>query len=405
MFKLKKKSRKALLYGIFIFNLIILLSFIFDLLIRFSILSSSMTIFSLPIEILSSNFIVVILILAIEILIVSYSWYCSRSSKIKKDLKKPDIKFDLLIDDSEENIINTHENKKITFEERLNLNYSDLLGGDSLNFELDSSNVDHSYESVQSENTVLLDEEDFDISPGFLAKDDELLAITTNKENLQCNIKDSINDHQFALYQNIVNSEWLYENANDRERIGFDNNAINESNISLSDLNFLIKSKLIIRKEISHPTGSFFVFTSNPNIEREIICLIVRRIFRRNKIKTIKRKIDFPNWEEFGLMKKNWQFDIVLPQQAILVAIWTENAFLSNNSKISIKQEYKDELKAIIAASTLKFNTEGKVLIITNSKERMGVISKYIKITGWGKASILNFNSNSIESNLINFIN
>ncbi|NHK32014.1 MAG: hypothetical protein FK730_11725 [Asgard group archaeon] len=405
MFKLKKKTNKIILIGVFVFNFIILLSFIFDLLIRFSILSSSLTIFALPIEILSRNFTLVILLLLFEGLLVGFCWFnFKKDMKMRNDSEEVKIEFDFLLDDTKENITNTQDTHKNSDPERLNINSNDILIEDSINYEIDATHVNHSFDSIQSEITILLDEEEYDISPGFLAKDDTLLEIDINKKHPQNKTKDSITDYQFALYQNIVNNNWLYEKVSDRERIGFDNNAINESNISLSDLNSLVISNLIHKKEISHPTGSFFVFTSNPNIEREIIFAIIRRMCLSNRFKIVKRKIDFPNWKEFGLAKKTWQFDIEIPQQAILIVIWTENAFLFNKAKLSLKQEYKDELKALFAAITLKFKIEGKAVIITNNRERLEAINKYIKSAGWGKAYLLDISSNKFESNFINLI-
>jgi hypothetical protein len=375
MFKLKKKTNKIILIGVFIFNFIILLSFIFDLLIRFSILSNSLTIFALPIEILSSNFALVIILLIFEGLLIGFCWFNLRKEvKMKSDSEKVKVEFDFLLDDQEENISNIQDGHNNSDPEVLDINPNDILIEDSISYEIDETHINHSLDSIQGEKTILLDEEEYDISPGFLAKDDTLLEMDINKEHPQNETKNNITDYQFALYQNIVNNKWLYEKVSDRDRVGFDNNAINESNISISDLNSLVKSNLIYKKEISHPTGSFFVFTSNSNIEREIIFAITRRICLSNRYKTAKRKIDFPNWKEFGLSKRSWQFDIEIPQQAILIVIWTEDAFFSNKTKLTLKQEYKDELKALFAAITIKFKIEGKAVIITNSKERLDVI-------------------------------
>jgi hypothetical protein len=405
MFKLKKKTNKIILVGVFIFNFIILLSFIFDLLIRFSILSNSLTFFALPIELLSSNFALVIVLLLFEGLLIGFCWFNLRKEvKMKNDSEKVKVEFDFLLDDQEENITNVQEGHINSDLEILDINPNDILIEDSINYGINETHINHSLDSTQSEKTILLDEEEHDISPGFLAMDDTLLEMDLNNEHPQIKTKNNITDYQFALYQNIVNNKWLYEKVSDRERIGFDNNAINESNIPISDLNSLVKSNLIYKKEISHPKGSFFVFTSNPNVEREIILAIIRRICLSNRYKTAKRKIDFPNWKEFGLAKKSWQFDIEIPQQAILIVIWTENAFFSNKTKLTLKQEYKDELKALFAAISLKFKFEGKAVIISNTKERLEVISKYIKSVGWGNAYLLNISSSKFELNFIELI-
>ncbi|NHJ40478.1 MAG: hypothetical protein FK731_10640, partial [Asgard group archaeon] len=350
MFKLKKKTNKIILIGFFVFNFIILLSFIFDFLISYNILSSSLAIFTLPIKILSSNFTIVILFLFFEVLLIGFSWFNIRKeNKTGNGSEDVRVEFDFLLDETEENNINTDVNHEVSLSNEFNKNSEDYITEDSKNLEMDEIRLNQSIDSLETENQAFHDEDEIDLSPGFLANNEELLEVCINKEFIQNKTKETITDYQFALYQTIVNNNWLYENSCDRKRIGFDNNAINESQISLSDLNLLIKSNLIYRKEISHPSGSFFVYTANPNVEKEIIHSILRRICLKNKLKLINRKIDFINWKEFGLIKKTWQFDLEIPHQAVLIAIWTENAFINNNTNISIKQDYIEELKAIFA--------------------------------------------------------
>ncbi|NHJ47688.1 MAG: hypothetical protein FK733_07870 [Asgard group archaeon] len=408
MFKLKRNYTKILLIGVFIFNIVILLSFIVYLLIQIDFLPNSLFILTLPVELLSNNLLLVIFLLIFEGLVIGYNWYKNKKgTKINSKSDEEEIKFDFLLDDNEEDIeIDSHQSHLVT-KDHSNTSGNDGFWEESLPIvEIDShpQQIDISYEAIQGENTVILDEEDIDLSPGFLAVNENLLTTNLNEKSEVIKTKDSLSDQQFAIYQNIVSNEWFYEKADDRDRIGFDNNAINESNITLSDLNFLIKIGLVYKLNITHPTGSFHVITSNPNIESTIIETTIRRICRKRRIKTKKRKFDFQNWKEFGIIKRIWQFELELPQFNTLISIFSNNEFEKSDSGLSMKQEAKEKLKALIAASTLKLKGEGNALVITNGKENKDLIKLCIKSTGWGKASILDFSSKDFISKFSEFL-
>jgi hypothetical protein len=399
MFKAKKIPGKAIIIGIFAFNLLLLISFTIDLFIQFGFLPESLSILALPIALMSNKFIIVVFLLIIEGVLVGFSWYkISKSSKLKQESSEDDFKFDFLLDEEKSNV----NSETIQNHEELTIENENYLDDESIeiNFDINPQRVDITYQATPSENVAVLDDDDIDLSPNFLSKNDKLIY-TEIKERIDIGkTKDSVTDQQFAIYQTIVNSEWFYCNTLDRDRIGLDNNALNESNITLSDLNLLVKIGLVYRLKISHPTGSFQVLTSNPNIEKKIVETLIRRNCRKRRIKTKQRKVNFPNWKEFGLSKSNWQFNIEIPQFSIVMTFFGDNAFDKNSC--NLKHNYKEELKALIATACLKMKADGTAIIITTSKERKESIKQLLKNTGWGNAFILDYSSKDFETKFNN---
>ncbi|MBK5114140.1 MAG: hypothetical protein KGD59_08920 [Candidatus Heimdallarchaeota archaeon] len=419
-FKFEKISSKHLLFGLFIINILLLLSFIMHILVEYDIISNSFSFLALPIELITQNILIVLLILVVETFLVIFAWKKKKKSGFILENNQEDYAIDLITESADEpklqsNLFSNESDQEIdelfseldTWTQQSDKEALDFISNDSQN------------ESIQQETSLLIDDNQ-DFSPGFLASDDELLNKPSDKSNsIVSQIKggedkqkspilspESLSEYQFAFFQNIVNNGWVYENSIDRERIGFDKNAIDESNISLVDLEKLIKAGKIYKKRIQHPTGPFTVFASSPIVEKLIINDTIRRICRKKRYKSIIRKIEFANWIEFGLAKKVWQFDFEISLPSIVGCIWDDNCFLiSNNpSNYSIKQEKKDELKAVIAASSLKMKNEGTALIITNKKDHVEIIKKTIKNTGWGKAEILDFSDSKFAEKLIKII-
>jgi len=390
------------------------------ILVGFNVIPSSLSFIALPIEVISQNILIVLLLLVVEIFIVVLAWKKNKKSGLLQEGNQDNYSMDLILESREEpklqlNLFSDETDQDIeelfseidTWTEQNNREPLDLISNDSQN------------ESVQQETSLIINE-DQDFSPGFLAINEEMINEPSEKsnsivsqidegENKQktSNLpQDSLSDYQFAFFQNIVNNGWIYENSVDRERIGFDKNAIDESKISLIDLEKLIKTGKIYKKKIQHPTGPFTVFASSPIVEKLIINDTIRRVCRKKRYKTIIRKIEFANWIEFGLTKKIWQFDFEISLPSIVGCIWDDNCFLilNSSSNYSIKQEKKDELKAMIAAATLKMKKEGLALIITNKKDHVDIIKKTIKNTGWGKVEILHFSDPKFAERLIKII-
>ena len=406
-FKFEKISSKHLLLGLFIFNILLLLSFIMHILVGYNVIPSTLSFIALPIEVISQNILIVLLLLVVETFVVIFAWKKNKKSGLLQEDNQDNYAIDLVAESKDEprlqsNLFSDETNQDIeelfseidTWTEQNDKETLALISNDSQN------------ESAQQETSLLIDEGQ-DFSPGFLAINEEIVIEPMEKSNSivsqiddcvnkrrVCNLsQDSLSEYQFAFYQSIVNNGWIYENSVDRERIGFDKNAIDESKISLTDLDKLIKTGKIYKKKIHHPTGSFTVFASSPIVEKLIINDTIRRICRKKRFKTIIRKIEFVNWIEFGLAKKTWQFDFEISFPSIVGCIWDDNCFLISNetNNYSIKQEKKDELKALIATATLKMKKEGLALIITNKKDHVGIIKKTIKNTGWGKVEVLHF--------------
>ncbi len=419
-FKFKKISSKHLLLGLFIFNILLLLSFIMHILVGYNVIPSTLSFIALPIELISQNILIVLLLLVVETFVVILAWIKNKKKGLLQEGNQDNFAMDLMAESKDDprlqsNLFSDETNQDIdelfseidTWVEQNDREVLDQISNDSQN------------ESVQQETSLLIDEGQ-DFSPSFLAIDEEIVNEPSeksnfilsqidgseNKQKTSNHSQDSLSEYQFAFYQNIVDNCWIYENSVDRERIGFDKNAIDESKISLADLEKLIKAGKIYKKKIHHPTGSFTVFASSPIVEKLIINDTIRRICRKKRFKTIIRKIEFANWIEFGLAKKIWQFDFEISFPSIVGCIWDDNCFLisSDPTNYSIKQEKKDELKALIAAATLKMKKEGLALIITNKKDHVDIIKKTVKNTGWGKVEIIHFSDPKFDEKLFKII-
>ena len=419
-FKFKKISSKHLLLGLFIFNNLLLLSFIMHILVGYNVIPSTLSFIALPIELISQNILIVLLLLVVETFVVILAWIKNKKNGLLQEGNQDNYAMDLITESKDDPRLQSN-----LFSDETNQDIDQLFSEIDTWVEqndrevLDQISNDSQKESVQQETSLLIDESQ-DFSPGFLAIDKEIVSEPSEKSNFILSQIDgsenkqktsnlsqnSLSEYQFAFYQNIVNNGWIYENSVDRERIGFDKNAIDESKISLADLEKLIKAGKIYKKKIHHPTGHFTVFASSPIVEKLIINDTIRRLCRKKRVKTIIRKIEFTNWIEFGLAKKIWQFDFEISFPSIVGCIWDDNCFLisSDPTNYFIKQEKKDELKALIAAATLKMKKEGIALIITNKKDHVDIIKKTVKNTGWGKVEIIHFSDPKFDEKLFKII-
>lgn len=419
-FKFKKISSKHLLLGLFIFNNLLLLSFIMHILVGYNVIPSTLSFIALPIELISQNILIVLLLLVVETFVVILAWIKNKKNGLLQEGNQDNYAMDLITKSKDDPRLQSN-----LFSDETNQDIDQLFSEIDTWVEqndrevLDQISNDSQKESVQQETSLLIDESQ-DFSPGFLAIDKEIVSEPSEKSNFilsqidgsenkqkTSNLsQDSLSEYQFAFYQNIVNNGWIYENSVDRERIGFDKNAIDESKISLADMEKLIKAGKIYKKKIHHPTGHFTVFASSPIVEKLIINDTIRRLCRKKRVKTIIRKIEFANWIEFGLAKKIWQFDFEISFPSIVGCIWDDNCFLisSDPTNYSIKLEKKDELKALIAAATLKMKKEGLALIITNKKDHVDIIKKTVKNTGWGKVEIIHFSDPKFDEKLFKII-
>jgi len=399
MFKFSKISNKLLIGGLFLFNLIFLISFIFFILLSQNLVPSYFYYLTIPLDLLSHSYLFVFLILAIESLIIFYFWYKNKKqSKFQRNSNDPINNSDIF---DENDLFNNFEESN----EQNIKNVERSIFEDELFW--DDIRNNNSEISEKPGEIIALGKEDSELTPEFLEMDDNLVDINSKIHlNLKSNNdvfnprnknnKTGINDLQYAFYQKIISLGWLYEKHTDRNRIGFERDSIDESNFSLSDLNKLIQAKMVFKKSIPYPMGAFTVYTADNDIEIDIIRDIIRRILRKNRLKMIIRKIEFINWCEFGLLKKTWQFDFEIISPPIIGSIWDSKAFTLNpeTNTYDISQIKKDELKALIAAATLKLKEEGLAVIITTNKEYTNIIKKFIKNTGWGDVEVIDFSNN-----------
>ena len=406
-------SSKWLLISISIFNSFILISFIFFLLLGSGLLDNIYYLVAFPIDYLSSNYLVMVFLLLTELLVLIYSWY---SNKKKNDISENNR--------SEESFINNDDIIEI----------SSLFDEDFLNEDTDIDEPFTNIEEPVIENNLeselsftnqmeaehfINENDDYDLTPSHFTNQEnthevndiqsQVVAGSNNDLKIErnCEKKSGVNDYQYAFYQNIVNDGWLYEKSVDRERIGFDRYALDEAKISLTDIENLIETGMIYKQIINHPSGSFTVYSSRLDIEKFIIKETIRRIIRKKRLKFSGRKFEFISWQEFGLAKKIWEFDLEITELQIIGSIWINDAFLVNDINLgnnSITKDKKEELKALIATASLKMKDEGKALIITNTKENSKIIRKFVKNTGWGVISVLNFSDSNFEKKFLKLI-
>ncbi|MHA1461477.1 MAG: hypothetical protein ACTSQ0_00155 [Candidatus Heimdallarchaeota archaeon] len=406
-----KKTKKFLLIGMSILNVFMLISLIFFLLLSSGYLEDIFYLVAFPIDYLSNNYLVLTFFLLIEILVVIYGWFYNRnklnSTSCIDSNQEPFFEFDndlqeLEPSDSESVLLNEEEdsedqtfldNDLFPIEDVIDSVFTSLNSQEQLDVNIltDNNERDEEYDFAPSHFSLLEKRNETPIEPEISETNNTVNTIEINEDTKQ---KTGINDYQFAFYQNIVNDRWLYEKSIDRDRVGFDRYALDEAKISLTDIESLINSGMLYKQIIQHPSGPFVVYSSRLDIEKFIIKETIRRIIRKIRFRFIGRKFEFINWKEFGLAKKVWEFDFEIAKPKIIGSIWISDAYLASNAKTeknSITQEKKDELKAIIAAATLKMNDEGKAILITNTKENSKIVKKFAKTTGWGVISVLYF--------------
>ncbi|NHJ03409.1 MAG: hypothetical protein EAX90_01180 [Candidatus Heimdallarchaeota archaeon] len=401
MFRLSSKStHKFLLFSILTINGLILISFIFFILLSKNLIPDIFYVIAIPVDILSNNLLFLIIFFLLDIGVISYNFYKTRIITKKEDNNTNE---SVIMDSNTINFDTNDFFNNDIFEE--NIVNDDILPTDETHNELFDFSIPSELSTVQERDSYHSSlDDDLDLTPSYLSKiksPNEDSSIKTNtgdsvtsieiKEQIQ---KKGINDYQFAFYQMIVNDGWLYEKATDRDRIGFDRYAIDEAKISLSDIDNLINSGMLYKQTIQHPTGSFVVYSSQIDIEKIIIKESLRRIIRKRRLKFIGRKFDFTNWQEFGLVKKTWEFDFEIASPSIIGLIWTNEVFLISDNgkdKSGISQDKKEELKALIASVELKLKDESQAIIITNLKENYKIIKKIIQSTGWGEVVVLYF--------------
>lgn len=415
MLKSIKLNKNYFLYGVISINLILFFSFITYILFLYNLLPNNLVILVYPFFLLSNNTFVVIITLVIESLLIGLYYTKSRKQKIEH-IKEESIEFK--IEDSfREPTDNEIFDQKIEQELMSGTNHNEethsLEIPSIIDFHTISNEID---QGVENSEIVIQGKDDYDLTPQFLDIKDNLVQeeVSINNEieteqvlqkiNKEPQKFDNIlNDFQFAFYKNIVESNWLYEKASDRNRVGFEKYAIDESKISLADLEVLQNSKAIYREQIQHPTGEFYVYSATKNGENRIIFETIRRIARKKRLKFVKRKIIFPNWKEYDLAKQTWEFDFELPQINLIGCIWSMDCFLTTDNKSGEKKlitERKNELKALIAAVTLKLKEEGIALIVTTLKEDANLLKKIVKSTGWGDVKVLCFSNHNFFNDL-----
>jgi len=395
MFNLKKIDFKYIVIFLSIFNLMLLISLFFNILVSFGMLQTRLNFLSLIGKYFSTNLILTVSLLIFESLVITYYWYKSKRRPIKGPITEND-NTDSILDFED---VDSFENHNTSDDDDFEIESLEMFDtpSDVLNFYKVANNDDTSSHFQSSTSIFETIDEESDFSPSFLSGINEngdtklfLPSVLEPSAQVKSTSKPILSEQQFALYRNIVKIDWIYERKLDKERIGHDNYSIDESNISYSDLSKLMRCGMIFKRKIHHPRGSFIAYTSNPEIERKIITQFLQRFLRKNKLKMMPRKISFKNWQEFGLCKENWQFDLEITKPAIVACIWCDEAFHPLNDSGGILSEKKEELKALIATATIKL-TDGIGILVLNNEANLKRVQKFLKSVAWGELILLNF--------------
>ena len=393
MFNFKKLKLKHALVFLLIFNAILLISIVFNILINLNIVKSNLLFIVAIGKYFSGNFFLGFSLLFVETFVLIYYWYTVKRKHKPTIQTNEDTSIGLIIDS---------DDSLEDFDEPLieqNMDVSSLTVTDSPD-EFDLSQdvvpiIPHSNNQILE---TVDDENDF--SPSFLegiaeTQESPGYKLTTLKPIAQFNNNRHpiLSERQFALYRNIVKIDWLYEKKADKQRIGFDNYSVDESNISYSDLSKLMKCGMVFKQKITHPKGSFLVYTANPEVEPVIIQQFIMDYLRKNRLKIFSRRITFQNWQEFGISKETWQFDFEVQSPPLIGCIWGDDAFQSSpNHSFQILSEKKEELKALIATATLKLNN-GQAILILNNTPHLKTVQKFMKSVAWGDLVLLDFSN------------
>jgi len=414
MIKNYKLSNKYLLVGILVVNIFFLFTILLFILKEFSILPSYLFFLTIPIELLSTKIIFVLFILFLELIAILLFWINLKKSRKNFVEDKSNIDFSLnvdsinnqdnlekinseLIDSNQKpngNFLNNNKNDKLSYADT---NHSNIIeNNENMENELEFSN-----ELLEGINTL----NKIEINKPLMSSNQNVFSNDLEKNKTIS--RELIDDQLFSIYQNIVQSGWVYEKANDRERFGFQQNSIDESNIALSDLNKLINLRLIYKEIIRHPLGSFIIYTAIPNAEKIIIKESINHICKKLHLKLFERKFEFNEWFNLGLIKKIWQFDFEIIEPSIIGSIYVNDSFslLNQSANYSLITNKKEEIKGLIATSTLKLNKQAIALLITNTKEHYEIIKGFLRNTGWGKVDILYFSDSKFFEKLFKLIN
>lgn len=383
MLKELKISSKKSIFVVLIFNLMILVSYIIFLFINFGLISNQFFFLALPSKIINDNIIFLVLFFTIEGFFIIY-YFINKQKMSKHENNSEESYSDLpAFEIEDQEFIDNDISLNIKEVENLAL----------------PSTIENLKENILLSKTI--DNDYKDLSPTFLPKYEVEVIKRKSGSKEDSPIKKQIsikkpesllNDFQYAFYQKVVDNIWLFEKSVDRNRIAFEKNAIDEANINLSDINFLIQKELIFKVKIPHPNGSFYVYSIKKEIRNTIIKEITKSFLLKNRISIERKRYEIQNWKEIGLSKNIWEFAFSIRRLNLIGSVLTND-------------NYKEEIKGLIAVNELKLNSSTSPFIIVDNNDLEKNITKLIKTTGWGNITTFNFSSDDFFVDFIKYLN
>ncbi|NHJ87366.1 MAG: hypothetical protein FK734_18015 [Asgard group archaeon] len=226
-----------------------------------------------------------------------------------------------------------------------------------------------------------------------------------NKENKVAN-PSIIKEIHREFYNEIALNNWIYEDRRDRDRVGLFKPALNETKYREKDISYLIENSILHKIEVPFHSGSFCVYSIYENEDKKIVKNYLAKISKQNNYSLIQKSIAFANYADLGLERKNWRFDFQIGN-GIIGAIWISNFLIEDKQtgNFSIAYQNKKELKALLAASQIKFSKADIVaLIITDYDFNKQIIKNYITSIGFGNASILTIGEENFENQFLTLL-
>ncbi|MBD3192072.1 MAG: hypothetical protein GF308_15605 [Candidatus Heimdallarchaeota archaeon] len=417
--KLKKRFLDLFLIITTFFNGLTLILYFVYLLIGWDIISYRFIFLVKPIKVLSNNLLLILLIFGIELIVLCY-YFLKFKKRIKLDAPQEttsEFEINNFFEPFEDQLVSEGWDGEISWSsleiedesstsEEINIeNGLDILTGVEAPLLIEETNEQKSYDDELS----LVDN-----SPDFCLDsnqvDSEPIAFKSNRPlstsllvSTKVDPRLSLNDSQFAFYQRLLKEKWVYEVSKDRSRIKLSHHAIDEANISLSEINGLVKRKILYRRVMPHPSGSFVIYSTKGTVAKDIIYETIKKMIKGKSCKLINRKIEFPDWQNLDLIKKTWAFDFEIAPLQIIGNIWMKKIFRKSEigeGGLVFDKEKKEELKALIATILMKFKKKGKILLITNSEKNAQKIKNLCKEISQVTIEVLSFSDKRFKDHL-----
>jgi hypothetical protein len=457
-FKLSRDLLRKLLIGTTVFNIILLITYVF-LLISASFLENYFIfILSIPAFVFSKSWLLITGLFGVEICLLIYYWYKNKKTAPVETSNNEEI-IQSIFDEEliETDLIESIKTEPETIIEPTVVQESVIVTSDELENEEDNI-LDIFEEDLQEKTPVLTKaEQEFELL-WKEAIEHVKLASTKKKTGGSDNLKKSeipaetaefheqskvkakssskdisplqfdieapsravipkskikpkrnnnnyslIKDEHREFYNELAINNWIYKNSSDRERIGLYKLALDETRFREKNIQYLLEAGIIYKLVLPFHNGAFVVYAISENEDKKIIGNYLAKFCKQNNLTYNQKSIAFVNYSELGLDQKNWRFDFYI-NNSIVGVIWISNFLIEDNQSPHHTLAYKNKktLQALLATSQINFTNKFLTpLIITDYGYNAREIKRYLDKEGYGQAEILAIGEKKFEQRFL----